>query len=150
MGCPVSTNSHIRDIFGRMGFNDQEIVALIGAHAVGRCHEEASGYWGPWNHSETVFSNQFFVSLLEEKWSVKKDHNGKPWKGPMQFESPDKQTMMLPADLWLTKDPKFIEYIKNYAKNEELFFKDFANAFEKLLELGVNFDKCKCKHAAKK
>ena len=27
---------HIRDIFYRMGFNDQEIVALSGAHALGR------------------------------------------------------------------------------------------------------------------
>ena len=29
---------HIRDIFYRMGFNDQEIVALSGAHALGKCH----------------------------------------------------------------------------------------------------------------
>ena len=27
---------HIRDVFYRMGFNDQEIVALSGAHALGR------------------------------------------------------------------------------------------------------------------
>ena len=27
---------HLRDIFYRMGFNDQEIVALSGAHALGR------------------------------------------------------------------------------------------------------------------
>jgi catalase (peroxidase I) len=27
---------HVRDIFYRMGFNDQEIVALLGAHALGR------------------------------------------------------------------------------------------------------------------
>jgi len=26
-----------------MGFNDREMVALIGAHAVGRCHENTSG-----------------------------------------------------------------------------------------------------------
>jgi hypothetical protein len=29
-------SSHIRQIFNRMGFNDQEIVALSGAHALGR------------------------------------------------------------------------------------------------------------------
>jgi cytochrome c peroxidase len=43
MGTPTATNSHIRDIFGRMGFNDREIVALLGAHALGRCHTENSG-----------------------------------------------------------------------------------------------------------
>jgi cytochrome c peroxidase len=35
---------HLRNIFYRMGFNDQEIVVLSGAHALGRCHETASGY----------------------------------------------------------------------------------------------------------
>jgi cytochrome c peroxidase len=43
MGCAAATNSHIRDIFGRMGLTDKEIVALLGAHALGRCHPEASG-----------------------------------------------------------------------------------------------------------
>jgi catalase (peroxidase I) len=28
--------TQIRELFGRMGFNDQEIVALCGAHSVGR------------------------------------------------------------------------------------------------------------------
>lgn len=43
MGTIGGTIQHIRDIFGRMGFSDREIVALLGAHAVGRCHPEASG-----------------------------------------------------------------------------------------------------------
>ena len=63
---------HLRDIFYRMGFNDQEIVALSGAHALGRVHEDASGYWGPWTRAETSFSNEYFRLLLEEKWTVKK------------------------------------------------------------------------------
>jgi catalase (peroxidase I) len=29
---------HLREVFGRMGFNDQEIVALSGAHTLGSCH----------------------------------------------------------------------------------------------------------------
>jgi cytochrome c peroxidase len=33
---------------------NREIVALLGAHAVGRCHTEASGYWGPWTNAETT------------------------------------------------------------------------------------------------
>lgn len=69
--------AHIKDIFYRMGFDDREIVALIGAHAVGRCHTTASGYWGPWTFSEAAFSNQYFVLLLSEKWTLKTTHNGK-------------------------------------------------------------------------
>ena len=51
VGEPLADKSdadHLRTIFYRMGFNDQEIVALSGAHALGRCHENASGYSGPW------------------------------------------------------------------------------------------------------
>jgi cytochrome c peroxidase len=139
MGCPVATNSHIRDIFGRMGFNDREIVALLGAHAVGRCHTEASGFWGPWNFSETTFSNEYFRLLLEEKWTVKKTHNGQPWKGPMQYEDKTGKLMMLPSDLWLLEDKAFKPLVQAYAKDEQLFFNDFAAAFGKLLEMGVKF-----------
>ena len=36
----------------RMGFNDQEIVALSGAHTLGRCHADRSGFVGPWTNGE--------------------------------------------------------------------------------------------------
>lgn len=42
-GSFANTAQHIRDIFYRMGFTDAEIVALLGAHAVGRCHTDRSG-----------------------------------------------------------------------------------------------------------
>lgn len=135
-GCPAATNSHIRDIFYRMGFNDQEIVALIGAHAVGRCHLEASGFWGPWTNAESTFSNEYFRLLVEEKWTEKKTHEGKPWKGPMQYENKDGTLMMLPADLWLMQDKEFRKWVELYAKDEAKFFADFAAAFTKLMELG--------------
>lgn len=47
--------------------------------------------------------------------------------------------MMLPTDIALIQDPEFKKYVIEYAKDEEKFFKDFAKAFEKLLELGVPF-----------
>jgi len=39
---------HLRHVFGRMGYSDQEIVALSGAHNLGRCHADRSGFDGPW------------------------------------------------------------------------------------------------------
>ena len=47
--------------------------------------------------------------------------------------------MMLPSDMILVEDPKFKKYVEMYVKDEDLFFKDFAKAFSKLLELGVPF-----------
>jgi len=132
-GQPEKTTAHIRDVFYRMGFNDREIVALLGAHALGRCHPDRSGYSGPWTRSEITFSNDYFRELIENKWTEKK------WNGPKQFEDPTGQLMMLPADLALIQDPQFRKYVEIYAKDENLFFKDFAKAFQKLEELGVDF-----------
>ena len=53
VGKPSDNAAHLRTIFGRMGFNDQQIVALSGAHALGRCHPDASGYSGPWTPTPT-------------------------------------------------------------------------------------------------
>jgi cytochrome c peroxidase len=125
---------HVRDIFYRMGFNDQEIVALVGAHSLGRCHKDRSGYEGPWTFSPTTFSNEYFRLLLEEKWQPRR------WKGPLQYEDvKTKSLMMLPADMALIEDPEFRKYVVQYAKDGDKFAKDFATAFGKLLELGVEF-----------
>lgn len=110
-------SSHIRDIFGRMGFNDQEMVALIGAHALGRCHADRSGYEGPWTFSPVTFSNEFYNLLLNDAWQWKK------WKGPAQYE--DKKTkslMMLPADMAVVQDKEFKKWAQTYAKDEQKFF----------------------------
>ena len=137
MGSMNNTVAHVRAIFGRMGFTDQEIVALLGAHAMGRCHTDASGFWGPWTNAETTFSNEYFRLLIEERWSPKLTHNGKPWTGPDQFEDSTGNLMMLPSDLAIIADPDFKKWVEIYAKDEDRFFKDFASAFSKLLHLGV-------------
>ncbi|KAI0630420.1 cytochrome c peroxidase [Trametes polyzona] len=123
---------HIRNIFYRMGFNDQEIVALSGAHALGRCHRDRSGFEGPWTFSPTSVTNEYFKLLLNEKWVWKK------WDGPKQLE--DKTThslMMLPTDYALVQDKAFKKYVKQYADDEDLWFKDFSRAVSTLFELGV-------------
>ncbi|EKX41621.1 hypothetical protein GUITHDRAFT_164338 [Guillardia theta CCMP2712] len=128
----VSGGRH-RDIFYRMGFNDQEIVALFGAHALGRCHTDRSGYTGPWTRAPTTFSNEYYRLLLESKWVPKS------WKGPKQFENEDgKDLMMLPTDLALIEDFHFRKWVEIYAKDEKRFFADFAKAYQKLTELGCN------------
>ncbi|VEU34085.1 unnamed protein product [Pseudo-nitzschia multistriata] len=127
----------IRKVFYRMGFTDGEIVALMGAHAMGRCHTQDSGFWGPWTFAETTFSNEYFRLLVEERWSPKTMHEGKPWTGPDQFEDSTGKLMMLPVDLMLIMEPAFKKYVEVYAKDEDKFFTDFASAFGKLLALGV-------------
>jgi len=47
-----------------------------------------------------------------------------------------KEIMMLPADMELVTDAGFRKWTEAYAEDEELFFKEFASAYEKL----VNFN----------
>ncbi|KAL8349838.1 hypothetical protein RB598_005275 [Gaeumannomyces tritici] len=125
---------HLRNIFYRMGFNDQEIVALSGGHALGRCHTDRSGFDGPWTFSPTVLTNDFYKLLLEEKWDWKK------WNGPKQYvDKKTKTLMMLPTDMVLIQDKQFLPWVKKYAADSDLFFKDFSNVVLKLFELGVPF-----------
>jgi len=129
----VKGQDHVRQIFSRMGFDDQETVALIGAHALGRCHRDRSGFVGPWTRSPTTVTNHFFVELLNPQWSKKK------WSGPEQYEDKTKELMMLPADMSLLNDKSYRKWVELYAKDEDAWRKDFAKAFGKLLELGVKF-----------
>ena len=88
-----------------------------------------------WTHTPTRFSNQYFVLLATVEWKKKK------WDGPEQYTDPDDELMMLPTDMALLWDPGFAKYVHLYAKDKNAFFKDFAAAFAKLLELGIQKSK---------
>jgi len=137
---------HLRDVFYRMGFNDQEIVALSGAHSLGRCHPDRSGFDGPWVINPTRFSNQYYKMLTTLKWEPRK------WTGPFQYRNAElgEELMMLPTDVSLIQDPAFAPHVKAYADDKDLFFKDFSAAFAKLIELGVHRDERKAEAAPKK
>jgi len=70
-------------------------------------------------------------------------HNGAPWTGPDQYEDSSGKLMMLPSDLVLIQDPKFRKVVELFAKDENAFFTEFASAFSKLLELGVDLPSAK-------
>lgn len=123
--------AHVRDIFYRQGFNDQEIVALVGGgHALGRCHPDRSGFWGPWTRAPTTFSNEYYRVLLEEKWTPKQ------WDGPPQFEDPTGDLMMLIADMALVEDPEMKKWVQIYKDDYSRFANDFVKAWTKLTQNG--------------
>jgi cytochrome c peroxidase len=125
---------HLRAIFHRMGFNDQDIVTLSGAHALGRCHTDRSGFEGPWTFSPITLTNDYYKLLLSERWQHRK------WAGPVQFEDNKTKTiMMLPTDMALVKDKAFRPVVERYAKDQDAFFADFSRVCTQLFELGVPF-----------
>ncbi|ORC93228.1 putative ascorbate-dependent peroxidase [Trypanosoma theileri] len=126
------TQNHVREVFTRLGFNDDETVALIGAHTCGECHLENSGFKGPWTHDKYGFDNSFFTELFNNEWEINPDVKN------LQFmDRATKNLMMLPADMAILLDDKYRAIAKKYAADNELFCASFAKAYQKLLELGT-------------
>jgi len=58
---PRDPAEHLREIFYRMGLDDKEIVALSGAHTLGRARPDRSG----WGKPETKYTVCFVVYLFQ-------------------------------------------------------------------------------------
>ncbi|KAL0907913.1 hypothetical protein M5K25_022367 [Dendrobium thyrsiflorum] len=108
-------SQHLRDVFYRMGLTDKDIVALSGGHTLGKAHSERSGFEGTWTKEPLKFDNSYFVELLKGESAG---------------------LLKLPTDKVLVEDPAFRPYVELYAKDEEAFFKDYAESHKKLSELG--------------
>ncbi|KAL1520688.1 hypothetical protein AB1Y20_022257 [Prymnesium parvum] len=122
-----STAAELRAVFSRMGFNDREIVALAGAHTLGRCHPQYSGFSGPWTADPLSFDNQYYRDLLAKHWTR---------NGDVYVSSALDDVLMLPSDIQIASDPLFHEWAHSFAQDEALFFQAFSAAFQKLGELG--------------
>jgi catalase (peroxidase I) len=140
-GCPAHGNlpnaalgaDHLRAVFGRMGFNDRDIVALSGGHTLGKCNIGRSGFDGPWTANPHTFDNSYFTTLLNTKWVEKIV----PESGNKQFVDADTgKLMMLPSDMCLLDDPAFRAVVEEYARDESAFFRDFAVSFGQMLGNG--------------
>lgn len=122
---------HLRDIFAPKGFDDKDIVALSGAHTVGKCHADRSGFDGQWTESHLSFDNGYFVELLKKEYTPEKASTGNP-----QCAHKASGTIMLISDLALLEDPKFKVHVERYANDQAAFFADYTAAWVKLQENG--------------
>ena len=122
---------HLKEIFEPKGFDAKDIVALSGAHTVGKCHADRSGFDGFWTDEPLKFDNAYFVDIVNKKYEAETTKAGNP-----QFKSTSSDTIMLISDLALLEEP-FKDFTTKYAKDQQAFFEDFTKAWIKLQENGV-------------
>ncbi|KAG7619779.1 hem peroxidase [Arabidopsis suecica] len=132
---PPSPATHLREVFYRMGLDDKDIVALSGAHTLGRSRPERSGWGKPetkytkegpgapggqsWTPEWLKFDNSYFKEIKEKR---------------------DEDLLVLPTDAAIFEDSSFKVYAEKYAADQDAFFKDYAVAHAKLSNLGAEFN----------
>ncbi|KAL1499200.1 hypothetical protein AB1Y20_013708 [Prymnesium parvum] len=121
------TAEELRSAFNRMGFNDRERVALMGAHTLGRCQPQNSGFDGAWTSDPLAFDNQYFKQQFDQQWAS----TGEIYENGLQDG-----TVRLNADMHLSTEPQLIRWATAFAGDEALFFSSFASAFQKMSQLG--------------
>ena len=134
----------IREIFGRLGLNDRELVAIMGAHSVGRCHPEFSGFPDRhWDTTPQVLDNLYYGLLREPPAGVEwqEDFAVSPDGDDIRFFR-SYSWLMLPVDMLLRDDPLFNPIMEEFARFESLaqWREEFGAALRKVTELGLEFN----------
>lgn len=132
---PPSPADHLRKVFYRMGLSDKEIVALSGAHTLGRSRPERSG----WGKPETKYTKDGPGNPGGQSWTVQWLKFDNSYFKEIKAKR-DEDLLVLPTDAVLFEDPGFKVYAEKYAEDLEAFFKDYAESHAKLSELGAKFD----------
>jgi hypothetical protein len=78
---------------GRMGMSIKEVVAILGAHSLGRCEYANSGFDGGWTSSQSSFSNSYYKTFGDSTWN--NNNHSDIWTSQKQ------QTILLMADVEL-------------------------------------------------
>jgi len=153
-GCGASSAAqHLRNVFTKkMGFTDQEIVAISGAHTIGRAFKERSGTcpFGYGNASASKYTKEDSVARSDRAPGIGMA-GGAGWtKNWLTFDNgyyttykeamADDNLLWFPTDEALHTDPNFSPHFSRYAADSKAFFEDYAKAHKKLSELGCKFE----------
>lgn len=152
---PNMTISQIIDKFASKGFTVREMVALSGAHTVGfsHCKEFADRLFNYGNKGlnsyDPSLNPRFAQALRQTCANYTKDPTMAvfmdvmtPGKfDNMYYKNLEKGLGLLKSDQDLMSDKRTAPIVREYARDQDVFFKDFAAAMEKLSLYGVKTGK---------
>lgn len=137
---PGLSTDGMRAYFRRLGFSDDELVALCGAHSLGRhasllgvsreclrmkpamsdaCIETGKRLPFVSSHPDQ-FDNSYFAALL--RWRAQSLEPGEAY--------------FIPTDVTLVLDPVFRRIVMRFARDESAFFNAWRRAYVKLAHIG--------------
>ncbi|XP_067933049.1 putative ascorbate peroxidase [Watersipora subatra] len=134
------------------GLSRKLAIALLGAHSVGRCHLENTGFAGRWDNTELTLDNHYYKSLVGTNWKSTMVEGQHQWNAT----NSDNSRMMLNSDLALLKSFTFnnngrpscrsakacddspdATQVKIYGRNDQLWSEDFIEAFLQMVNQGL-------------
>jgi len=143
----ATPQDHLRKVFYRMGFDDQGIVALSGAHTLGRAFKDRSGMGA---ESTKYTASKDVVARGDGKpgigrtggssWTVKWLQFSNEYFTTLKDERADPELLKLETDKSVFGDEKMAVFAEKYAADQDAFFADYAVAHKKLAELGSVFE----------
>jgi len=140
-GCGASSApDHLRNVFTKkMGFNDEEIVALSGAHTVGRAFNDRSGTV-PNKSGEgagTTFTNKDGMGM---KGGMSWTKNWLKFDNEYFVKDQSAELLSFGTDSCLFEDAGFKPFAEKFAHDNAAFLASYAQAHKKLSELGSKFE----------
>jgi L-ascorbate peroxidase len=143
--CPTA-EGHLRKVFYKMGMNDEQIVALSGAHTFGRAYKDRSGE-GAEKTKFTDGSKQTLPDGAEAKYNA----GGSSWvKNWLVFDneyfqvmddaSSDPELLKLGTDKVIFTDPAMKPFAEKFRDSQDAFFESYTKAHKQLSEQGSKFE----------